>query len=515
MKTTNEPESPWRALHWIYCALGVAYACLLPRFYALTNAETRFTFKWGWSNYGAILLAVSILGGIFWIAAVLPSLWMRKAGLESARRFVHVGYGLLACMVFTRCVVDIAHDSVGLSAMSPGGIFENVGGRGVLLGLPSLLFLVLMRRRFLAFARTLCILFFLMFLVFCAVGLTYPRYEQYGEWPALPEATGDRARGGANVFILFFDEWSYERTYPEGELRGDLPNLAKFSNEADTYSRHFSAGPTTLPSLSRFLLQRDASFLSKDYRALLRALRANRRPAGPSIFTGHSSHFRAAFGMHLDYPLILGADMDYVATVPYMDSAATLAQRTTELLVSQLIWMRHLGVPVQLLTQRGRGGGVNILQMQISLSRKLAQRTSVEPVYAFCHFLLPHPPYAWDSGGMRVGQMDFRSTGDAYLGNMRYMDSVLGDFIELLKEAKTYDNTLLIVTSDHSWRSDPAVWSDVPGDEDYEREDPLVESRMKHVPLLVKRPHQAAPRQIHDALPALQLYETIIRQEIE
>jgi len=58
-----------------------------------------------------------------------------------------------------------------------------------------------------------------------------------------------------------------------------------------------------------------------------------------------------------------------------------------------------------------------------------------------------------------------------------------------LKALDRYDNAMLVFTSDHSWRHDPE-YEDIVFDEFKKRG--AKKSPMKHVPLLIKWPHQSS-----------------------
>ena len=69
--------------------------------------------------------------------------------------------------------------------------------------------------------------------------------------------------------------------------------------------------------------------------------------------------------------------------------------------------------------------------------------------------------------------------------NLRYMDAVFSRFLDQLREVDQFDDSLLIVTSDHAWREDPAL---PPYDLSAADGEPF--SAYKHVPLWIKAPGQ-------------------------
>lgn len=95
---------------------------------------------------------------------------------------------------------------------------------------------------------------------------------------------------------------------------------------------------------------------------------------------------------------------------------------------------------------------------------------------------------------------------DSYLGNLRYMDGVLGRFLDLLRAAGTLDDALIVVTSDHAWRFDPEQRKF-----DFAVEDGLPESWLKHVPLLVKEPGQTRARQRQERVSPMDIHDLVER----
>ena len=62
------------------------------------------------------------------------------------------------------------------------------------------------------------------------------------------------------------------------------------------------------------------------------------------------------------------------------------------------------------------------------------------------------------------------------------MDSVLGKFLAAIRAAGDYDDAMIVIASDHSWRLD------------YTYDDKLDESGdVRHVPMFIKLPKQESP----------------------
>jgi arylsulfatase A-like enzyme len=117
------------------------------------------------------------------------------------------------------------------------------------------------------------------------------------------------------------------------------------------------------------------------------------------------------------------------------------------------------------------------------------------PTFTYIHVGLPHDPYMFRSDGeVRLGvvgmafrlksmtQRQLDEVKNWYLEQVAYTDQLLGIFLAQLKELNLYEQSLIIVTSDHGvsfdqahpWRSQQ--WIDV--------------EEIGRVPFLVKMPGQ-------------------------
>jgi arylsulfatase A-like enzyme len=115
--------------------------------------------------------------------------------------------------------------------------------------------------------------------------------------------------------------------------------------------------------------------------------------------------------------------------------------------------------------------------------------------FAIIHYLVPHHPFLLNPDGTFHG----RDWGEnAYERNLAYLDRVIGKLVSELKSAKRYDDSMLILTSDHSWRRDP----DIPNPS---REE------LTHVPLIIKLPGQTESQRVDDDFRTCHLGEFIDR----
>ncbi|TMQ69499.1 MAG: hypothetical protein E6K80_11495 [Candidatus Eisenbacteria bacterium] len=107
----------------------------------------------------------------------------------------------------------------------------------------------------------------------------------------------------------------------------------------------------------------------------------------------------------------------------------------------------------------------------------------------FVHYPLPHAPFIFDENGAFRGvyAIDWHrpsgetdgawGTEEEYQRQLAYLDHVVGQLVDRLRRAGKYDDALIVMTSDHSWRFDP-------------RTELTVGTARRWVPLIIKLPGQ-------------------------
>lgn len=109
-------------------------------------------------------------------------------------------------------------------------------------------------------------------------------------------------------------------------------------------------------------------------------------------------------------------------------------------------------------------------------------------VFAVFHWPLPHGPFIFDADGRYRGPYDARfdtmfGTPEDYRRHLRLLDRRVGEIVEHLRAKGRFDEALIVLTSDHSWRRDPQLPTT-----------PNAPER-RHVPLLIKFPGQREPQE--------------------
>ncbi|MBT7296288.1 sulfatase-like hydrolase/transferase [Candidatus Woesearchaeota archaeon] len=107
--------------------------------------------------------------------------------------------------------------------------------------------------------------------------------------------------------------------------------------------------------------------------------------------------------------------------------------------------------------------------------------------FTYIHFPIPHHEFVFERKGRRTKK--YININEGFIGQLYYSDTILGLFVDELKKKNIYEKSLIIITSDHGWVTDPQFYKP-------EEDKPywLVEwddqSQKAHVPFIIKMPHQ-------------------------
>lgn len=324
--------------------------------------------------------------------------------------------------------------------------------------------------------------------VFWGMCLTYGSYPPH-EYPPV-EAVAERPDPKAdappdNVYIFVMDSWSYRLTFDHtGAARPELPAVHAFAGEACVFTEGYSPGCQTLESLPRLLFQRRELFVLHGGRT---GFWNSEQfiPCGdaPSLFTeARARNYRTYMvGWHNPYHTLLQDKCDYVHSVSSQQLVGPGALER----FAAIYWRvaGQLTGPVL----NGPCRCSDYLQLNYAFAwqnedlQRHAKAVLADPrptgQFAVLHLPAPHTPFVCRPDGLRELNAPYDFTDETLArDHLAYADRMIGDFLDQLRKSGKYDNSIIVLTSDHSWREDPTLQRTA--------------RDLTHVPVLIRFPGQ-------------------------
>jgi hypothetical protein len=492
-------------------AFVIAFLFFVPQLSALAVERNRYFLFWSGRDTLAACAAITVLGGLGLLVGALlersGSRFLRGTRDQAMAVLFGLGLGVnLLPLLHVPWILDL------LKHHRPTAVYlSKVGLIGLFVGWLLLLFL---RRDFIPrLVRGACLVLSPLIPIVLLPALFWTGFEVPSDpIPARPAP----AKEGTPVFLFVFDEWSFERSADGDDFDSDLAALRRLRDQSFFFTQARSPSRTTYLSLPELLFQ------SHDFPGLPRVLldrtdfpdkvpkdavpyqitpaaAPDRMPMNLFRLGRSRGYDTVMLGYYLPYRLILGGEVDLVRTYSDYPSGGTFAQRTRDVVIENPHYWR-----VPLLSRLWKEAYAPVFSRRwVALNEDLWRdfdavvATSPERSLVVVHLPSPHAPFVFGPDGRYLGPFPVRSRLDEdidvdimggsradYHRNVLHLDTVVGRIVDRLRRAGRFDKSLVIMTSDHSWRTDP----DIPRT--------LEPERVRHVPLLIKVPGQNERRTI-------------------
>lgn len=308
-------------------------------------------------------------------------------------------------------------------------------------------------------------------------------------------------RDRPNIVLVILDTVRYDYTSLElkfGEKADLTPHLKSLASESTVFPNTWSNAPWTVPSHA-------------------------------SMFTGllPSQHACTSKQVYLDNRLPTIAEIlnksGYETTAffsnPWLNNNATGLMRGFQTI--EEVWVGGLS---KLSRGMGNQGGLLINR---NIQKWLKNRTQKKPFFLFVNYLEAHLPYdphleyrekhlknlnpddsitikwahEFNAGLYEADKVDWKKVRKMYAGDVNTADRLLGALLQILKEFGVYNNTVIIVTSDHGENL---------GEHGLMEHQFSVHENVLLVPLVIRAPGILKPGINHQPVMLSDLFDTII-----
>jgi len=294
-----------------------------------------------------------------------------------------------------------------------------------------------------------------------------------------------------SVVWIIFDETDYRLCFEKRPANVALPEFDAFKKTAIWATRAYSPNDATkasLPSLITGIPVRESLPVSACRLDLVRADSGERVDfaSQDTIFSQIKSRngSTALFGWYLPYCRVM-RNVDIGHDYPYYEFY--VSDHLTDVLRNQWHALVDTGFFFPFGTPLAVSNHISILGRMQADALGALRNNAIS--FTFLHYPVPHAPNIYDR---TTGTFGRNRSREGYFDNAALADRCLGEVRRVMQKAGTWDSAMVIVSSDHHWRSNTY--------------DGQLDKR--HVPFMVKFPHQHAGREYNGR------FTTVVTREL-
>lgn len=389
-------------------------------------------------------------------------------------------------------------------ALSTGQIHLALGSFGfgavILAGTSAFAWVVAVKRSALVLGLRTAVLVFTPFLVITTARGWQAAVAEQGLPKGHPSTpVSDPLPTGPRVVVVLFDGMDTETALGAADRDRTLPAFSKLLTQAVHFETTSAPpGRRTLNSLPSITLGRLVVASEPSGRSDLRLSYAD---GTVGLWTGPANVFRIAHaegvnsfvaGWSIPYCRVFGEDIANCSWRPYLpqpDSIFEGLQRHASTLWTSIPGAFRLA---SLAGWRPTAGPDRARFVEWHMNSYLAVHARGlagvrDPSYrlVFLHYPVPHEPMIFDRATGALSPTD----GDDYLDNQALADRALGELREAMMNAGAWDNSTLIVISDHAPKNQPGV---------------------RHPVFMVKTPHADLPIRVTVEVSLIRVFDLIL-----
>lgn len=269
--------------------------------------------------------------------------------------------------------------------------------------------------------------------------------------------------------LIIFDRLSYDYLLKDNRILAEYPNFRSFSNESDVFLNARSGGDSTIKAIPQLLTGIDFELIDRIHTQI-----QVKKPysSEKDIISSYETIFSLAH--NAGYNIFLRA-----FALPYLNNFGQHIQsgRVYPFINPWRVGMHSLIWPII------SPGGIHNQKIVKSILRDYHKRIQDDSknTFFYIHWNLPHYPYIFDENGKMLNRFNYTKELITrphqmlkYQHQLKGTDKIFGSIISSLKNSDSYDESLIIVTSD----------TNIEGFD------------LRHIPLFIKRPYQKNSRYV-------------------
>ncbi len=260
-----------------------------------------------------------------------------------------------------------------------------------------------------------------------------------------------------NIIIFLFDEMSYEYLYKGREIDSRYPNIKYFSSISTNYHAATAPGNQTLTSIPGLLTGNKYNNITIEYSYIYKISERNKKEfleidRDNLFFAAKQKGMKTImYGTFLPYCEMLGPSLDECRSFSIYNYGAinTSFSLFNPFLTTFTIWPHQY--PQGIIKNRAAS---ELQKEQAEEMIKLAEAAldNAEPFYLFIHFYFTHVPFTFNKRGYYHNKEPYLQDSKNYAQCLDYADKVFGDLIMRLKNNKKFDDSIIVLMSDHNYR---------------------------------------------------------------
>jgi len=286
------------------------------------------------------------------------------------------------------------------------------------------------------------------------------------------------------IHFILFDMLSYDFMFKDNEINTQYSHFRSFSNSADIYLNAYSSSNTTGQAIPRLLTGVD--FEKVGHHGNIWTVQTKKSSKMENI-----SSCRSIFSLSHDagYDVFLRA-----FALPYLNNFHQYIQ-SGEVHPFDTLWRSGMH---SIIWPFLYPGGVQHQKTTNLILNDYLKRIIEQPdnTFFYLHWNIPHDPFIYDEDGQMIGRFELTkqliSRPDRriqYNHQLAGTDRMLGRIIQTIKDSGTYEESLIIITSDHNIKG--------------------FGFDMKHVPLIIKWPYQKKTKNVLYRVTSLDIFKML------